>query len=609
MRKSILYWFGFCLFGFFWMLPVPAAAQAERPAALVIEGGTLLDGKGGPPVSDALLIIRGNKFETVSRKGQTPIPQDAQVLHADGKFILPGLIDAHLHYSGILAELLLAHGITSAFDIGGRGIYHIARREAIARGRIAGPRLFIVVESLLGPVAPGRVVYGTYGRQAGTVNTEKALAIVRNAIANKADAINIRRGIPQAAFEAAVAEAHQAGLPVIAQPIGLEVYGREAVLAGADILEHASGINISIAKDPSKWKNWGLAEDDSLDPTPWTEMDDAKAKDMIRLLVDRNVHLEPDLVAEGRGLHRQQAQWKLEDYELLSNPSLGYIPESTRQKWMLNYTHFAELEPDQLKLVREGFQIMTQFIGDFAKAGGKVMTGTDTSYLGWVVPGIGIHREMELLVEAGLTPMQAIQAATRNPAAGYRVLDKIGTIEAGKLADVVILAGDPLRDIRNTQKIESVVKDGKVVDRTYHRWLTDPFEGDFVEAPDWVDGLKAATAAGTRTIAGLSDPHWEFGQPCPGIESLSPTVTPEGSSTLIVTIQGINFTKKSVVYWGERPIPSQLISETELKTTVDAGLLARAGVFPITVRNPGPFLLQPKWGSVSNRAYFLVNFK
>ena len=124
-----------------------SALQTDQPATLVIEGGTLIDGNGGAPLPDALIIVQGNRIKSVSRKGQASYTAGAQVLRADGKFILPGLIDAHVHYSGFLAELLLCHGVTSVFDIGGRGPLHKVRREAIARGRVFGPRLFVVVES------------------------------------------------------------------------------------------------------------------------------------------------------------------------------------------------------------------------------------------------------------------------------------------------------------------------------------------------------------------------------------------------------------------------------------------------------------------------------
>ena len=586
------------------------AQQGEQPATLVIEGGTLIDGNGGKPVQDALIVIREKKFEVVSRKNQTPCPSGAHVLRADGKYLLPGLIDAHVHYSGFLAELLLAHGVTSVFDIGGRGPTHTVRREAIAQGRILGPGIFVVVESLLGPTKPGRVVYTRErGRQDRTLFVEEAREVVKRAVAGGADVINIRRGLTQEVFQAAVAEAHRAGLPVVAQPIGPTVYGREAVLAGADILEHASGINISIARDPSKWQGWGEVELHSLDPRPFADMDEGKAADLIKLMVERNTYLEPDLIAQGRGLHRQRNQWESQDYELLHQPDLAYIPEGTRHKWMSNYTEFDEWGPAEQEQLKRGFQNMQRFIGQIARAGGKVMSGTDTSAGGWAVAGIGLHREMELLVEVGLTPMETIMATTRNPAEGYRVLDRVGTIEAGKLANMVILNADPLQDIRNVQKIEWVIKEGKLIDRTYHRWFTDSFEGVGVEAPEWVEALKRATMEGIRAVAGLTDPTWAFGQPCPGIESISPIMVTEGGPTLTVNIKGVNFTKKSVVFFGGRPIPAQLVSETELEVTVGARSIAQAGVFPILVRNPGPHLSQPQWGSTSNRAYLAVRLR
>lgn len=576
----------------------------------MIEGGTLIDGNGGRPVPDALIVIRENRIEAVSRRGHVRYPADAQVLQADGKFILPGLLDAHVHYSGFLAELLLAHGVTSVFDIGGRGPVHTLRREAIARGRVVGPRLFIAVESLLAPPKPGRVAYTRErGRQDRPLTVEEAREAVKRAIAGGADLINIRRGLSRDVFEAAVAEAHQAGLPVVAQPIGPAVYGREAVLAGADILEHAAGINISVAKEPSKWEGWGEIELHSLDPRPFADLDEEKASELIDLMVRRNTYLEPDLVAQGRGLHRQRREWELEDYELLQQPDLAYIPEGTRHKWMSNYTEFDAWEARDREQLKKGFENMQRFIGRFARAGGKVMAGTDTSAVGWAVAGVGLHREMELLVEAGLTPMETILAATRNTAEGYRVLDRVGTVEAGKLGDLVIVGADPLVEIRNVRKIEWVIKDGKVIDRAYHRWFTDPFEGGGVEALEWVEALKRATMEGVRTVAGLTDPTWAFGQPCPGIESISPMMVTEGGPALTLTIRGVNFTKKSVVYFSGRPIPAELVNETEMKATIGAHLIARAGIFPITVRNPGPQLSQPQWGSTSNRVYLAVSLR
>ena len=146
MRRPSRY---FCLLFFFWIAPVAAVAQTEQPAKLVIEGGTLIDGNGGEPVGDALIVIRGNRIETVSQNGQARYPVGARVLHADGKFILPGLMDAHTHYAGWMPELFLAHGVTTIFSIGSGGEWAVAHREAIDRGKIPGPRTFVAAGNVL----------------------------------------------------------------------------------------------------------------------------------------------------------------------------------------------------------------------------------------------------------------------------------------------------------------------------------------------------------------------------------------------------------------------------------------------------------------------------
>ncbi len=607
MRRPARYSFAFCLFLFFCITPVTAVAQTEQPPALVIEGGTLIDGNGGEPVRDALIVIRGNKIETVSRRGQVSYPAGARVIQADGKFILPGLIDAHTHYAGWMPELFLAHGVTTVFSIGSGGEWAIAHREAIDRGKIPGPRTFVAAGNVLETWEAGSAPMS--GSQVARV-TEKARAAAKRVIALGADMVNVQRGLPVEAWKAIVEEAHRAGLPVVGQPIGPWVYAREAVLAGVDILEHAAGVGYAIVKDPSQWRDFGKIEVHSLDPTPYADMDEAKAAEMIRLLVERNVYLEPDFIAMGRGFHKERARFELEDYRLFQNPDLSYIPVPNRQRIMKTYREFDGLQPEERDRRRKGYQNMLRFIGQFVRAGGKVMAGTDTS--GWAVPGLGLHHELELLVEeAGLSPMEAIVAATRTPAEGFRQLDKVGTIEAGKLADLVIVNEDPLQNIRNIniQKIEWVIKNGEVMDRTYHAWFQNPLPRGDVEGRDWVAALKRRTQEGIRTRSGLQDPTWAFGQPTPGIESISPAMVTEGDPTLTLTIRGVNFTEQSLVLFDDQPVPARMVSETELSVSIDTDLLLRVGTFPIIVRNPG-FQQQPQWGGgSSNRAHLLVNFR
>lgn len=369
-------------------------------------------------------------------------------------------------------------------------------------------------------------------------------------------------------------------------------------------------MSYSIVRDPSRWKGSGNRELDSLDVRPYAEMDQAKAADLIKLMVDRHTYLEPDMVAQGRGLHLQSEKWEAEDRKLLSDPELAYIPEGVKAKWLDNYTELRQWLADDREQLKNGFANYQKFIGTFVLAGGTVLAGDDVSYSGWAVPGIGLLRELELMVEAGLTPMQAIMAATRNPAEAYRVLDRLGTVEPGKFADLLVIDDDPLANIRNVQKIALVIKDGKTVERAYHCDFKDPFAGDVLQsAPDWYAGLERNTQKGIRTIAGLTDPTSAFGQPCPGIWSLTPQITDEGGPSLTLTIKGVNFTSKSAVYWGGKPIPATRASETEMHASIDRLLIAQAGIFPVQVKNPGPSLSQPRWGDTSNPGFFIVNVK
>ncbi len=609
MRSFAISLLSFCLFLSFCLVSIETAAQTQQqqPPVLVIEGGTLIDGNGGTPVRDAVIIIRGNRIETVSRKGEVSYPAGARVLQADGKYILPGLMDAHCHYQWWMPELLLNHGVTSVALVGG-GNWSFAQREAIDRGKLPGPRLFVHGGTIRNAWRPGLVMIGR------PIDTpEKAREAVRRAIATNPADINLMRGVSFEVYQAAVEEIHKAGLPVVAQPIGPTVYAREAILAGVDILEHAAGVGVSIAKYPSQWTSYGEVEEHSIDPIPFVDMDDGKAAELIQLMVDRNVYVEPDLIAVGRGFQKNRREYELQDYRIYENPDLAYVPEFRRWKELRTYREFDTLEPAEWERRNKAYQNMVRFMTMYVAAGGKLLAGTDTS--SWAVPGIGMHHELDILVEeVGMTPMQAILSATRNPAEAWRVLDRQGTIEAGKLADVLIVNADPLQNIGNLQKIEWVIKDGKLIDRTYHAWFDSPlknFYGGMVEGLDWFAALKRQTQQGIRYRAGLTDegPVWSFGQPTPGIESLSPSMVTEGDPALSLTIRGVNFTDRSLVFFNGRSVPTRLVSGEQLQAAIDAGLIARAGTFSVIVKNPG-FPQQPQWGGdTSNTAHILVNFR
>lgn len=602
---AIVFSFAFLFCALFFPAMSPVWGQTGE-SVIVIEGGTLIDGNGGQPVADSVIVIRGNKIESVSRKGQATPPAGATVIKADGKFIVPGLMDAHVHYADYMGELFLNNGVTGAFEIGGGEQLGLALKKAIDHGKVVGPRVYVAVGSLAGAeisAVQGRT--GLEGPLSGrqVINTaEQARQVSKRFIEAGADMIKVHRGPPMEVYQAAIEEAHKAGLPAVVQPLGPTVYARQAILAGADIIEHAAGVGYDVAKDPAKWKGWGNIEAHSVDPSDWSDMDDAKAAEMIQLLIQHNVRLEPDFVCQGRGVftsREDRNKFELQDYRLLANPSLAYLSDTRRLKWLRNYYEFDDLDPKVAEIRRQGMLNYLRFIGMFNKAGGKVLTGTDTP--GWAVAGLGLHHEFEMMIKAGLTPMQVIMATTRNVADAFRVLKKVGTIEQGKLADLVVVNDDPLKDISNLQKIAVVIKDGKVIDRTYNRWFDTPFHGASVQGLSWAVALKKQSLQ--------VDPTWAFGWPPVGIESMSPVIVTEGDPTQTVTLKGVNFTPVSVAYVNGEPAPTKFVSNSELKVTLDKDLLARAATLTITVRHPEP-LQRPEWGNgISNKALLLVDFR
>ena len=186
-----------------------------------------------------------------------------------------------------------------------------------------------------------------------------------------------------------------------------------------------------------------------------------------------------------------------------------------------------------------------------------------------------------------------------------------GSIEAGKLADLVIVNEDPLQDIRNLQKIDTVVFNGKPIERGPHAWYADPFLSDIEYAPVdswlWVVALKQATF---REGPGSGGPALDpIESPQPAIETISPTVVTEGSPSLSLSLKGFNFVRRTRVYFDGRSVPFRRVSPTELQVTLDPALLRAPGKFDIVVKNPEP-VANPSWGNgTSNTAYLLVNYK
>jgi len=597
----------------------PALAQQQQ--ALVIQGGTLIDGNGGAPVPNSVIVIEGDRIAAVGRQGQVQIPAGAQVINAAGKWVTPGLIDAKSNWNWPYGEAYLRWGVTSAMVTGTRNDTGIADRDAVAHGVYPAPRLYQGVINLRGGGPDGKRP-DTYVPGAGqrvAHSPDEARALARSNLEGGADFLGTNDGDgPPELFAAYADEAHKAGKAVVMRCVGPATRGRECVLAGADIMVHTGEIGDQIAKDPDKWKTYI-----ALPPDAYCDIDPAREKEFIQFLLQHpNTALEPDMMATDRGFPSMWKRVQQEDQEFFSDPVLRtYYPAYQMQHTLDNVKDPSTyLTPAQIEHRACGYKNHAQFLHDFTAAGGHIVAASDIFQS---PPGLGVHQEMAVFQDdVKMPPMKVLQAATKWVADHFRIKD-IGTVEAGKLADLDIVTADPLTDIKNMRKIDTVIKDGKVVDRNYHPWYkgwlfaNDPQRreaDDVVEGAAWAAALKRATfrpgGGGNEDITGaaaqlaIPDP---FAAPTPGIESIFPHTVIQGSSGQTVDIKGFNFVKRSVVYVDGTAVPTEVVSRTEIKATLDPNVFADAGNRVVVVKNPEP-LNAPEWGEKSNMAHVLVPF-
>ena len=598
---------------FFSLSPV----HSQQPAALVIEGGTLIDGNGGTPIRDSVIIIEGNKITSVSRKGQGSYPANAWIIKADGKYVLPGLFDSQNSYSWYFGEAMLNHGITSTIDVGTTGETAVPYRDAVFHGKARGPRAFTGVSRL--SANPNALV--STGLENPLTHTrvpksaEETRQFVRAWIAAGADYILTYDGaLPMEDYQAAFDEANKAGKPVFTRAYGPVLFPKDAALLGAANLPHSAGIGIAVTRDPSKFKQ---GRDDRNELDRYAEMDDQKARDLIQVLVTHHVALVPTFMINFPGYPKDWDQFAAEARTLFANPELlAYYPPSAVQSALRSYIRIDQGALRERRM--KGYQNAMRFHKMFVDAGGHLVISGNTND-SWA-PGLDLHQEMQVMAEAGLTPMQIIMGATKYPAEMLRKQNLLGTVEAGKLADVILVDADPLQDIRNLDKINTVIQDGKVVELGYHANYSSPFSNVAagtvsVEGLPWAVAMKKATrgAEGGPQLASEggapADPMYS---PQPAIETMNPIIVTQGDSA-VVTLTGFNFVRRSAVYFKGQLVPFRAVSSTEIQVTLDGETLREAGRFDLVVKNPeplDPFYVRSMWGNgTSNIGHLIVNYK
>jgi imidazolonepropionase-like amidohydrolase len=462
------------------LLPLPAGLAAE-PTPLVFTHVTVIDATGRPPLPNRTVIVAGNRIQAIGETGRLRTPRGAKVVAASGKFMIPGLWDMHVHFRGGAAlipgneswlSLFVANGITGVREMGGDIAPSVFQwRAEIASGARFGPRILTS-----GPKVDGPSPFweGSFA----VTDAQSARDAVRKLKSMGADFVKIYApGFPRETFSALMDEAKQQNLSV-AGHLPLDTHTvRESIDAGVKCIEHLDYYVLpgcSRSEQQIRDKYAGL---ESLFRQAET-FDSDWARDLIARMVQHGVWVTPTLAAAPL----TQTAGHI-DYD--RDPRRRYIFPGIWRTWdpkSGGRAAFPEADQKLWERIREQSKVLLKML----QAGGVgLLAGSDSGASNnFTFPGWTLHRELELMVESGLTPMQALQTATYNPARYLGELDRAGTVEAGKAADLVLLNANPLTDIRNIEETEAVVLTGKLLTRADLDKLLD-------------DVAKAAASAGT----------------------------------------------------------------------------------------------------------------
>ena len=445
--------------GLFVAITIGAAGREQALAlesTLVFSHVNIVDTTGGPLQSDMTVILKGERIAQIARSGTLHIPHQAQVVDARGKFLIPGLWDMHVHTvfgdwlpraENITLPLFVANGVTGVRDMGGDLEVLKQWRTQIAAGTLLGPRLYIAGPMLDGPTP-------RFPSSAPVANAADGRKVVNDLKVQGVDFIKIQSLIPRDGYFAAAEQAKKVGLTFVGH-VPDAVRASEASSAGQKSIEHFTGI----FEGCSTIEDQLIAGPKSLGQNVST-YDAGRAKALIALMAKNQTWQVPTLVWE-------RGQWLIDDIDLSHDPLTKYAPAAWRERTWPMFTRdiLKDMDTDPLPVRKRFVQMELDMTLAMVRAGVPFMAGTDTAAGVHVFPGFSLHDELALFVKAGLTPLQALQTATRNPALFMGRSADMGSVEAHKLADLVLLDANPLEDIGNTRKINAVVLAGRYLSR------------------------------------------------------------------------------------------------------------------------------------------------
>ncbi len=543
--------------------------MAEK--ALVVQGGQLIDGTGRPPIDNCVIVIQAGRFQAVGRSGEVAIPADAQVIDVKGKTVLPGFIDGHGHLEDFHGELYLHLGITTcaSIELYQDGPWTLAQKQGTDLGKIRGPRIWM----------SGRAIgaLGT-GHDAPTSRTFRDNIIVttpeeaRKAVQRKkelgCDILKVNEFLSMDLVKVAVDEAHRLDMPVTAH--SWDVIG--SVEAGVDAIEHIWSVGYSsILYAPSRRKLaedrlGGRIEQELAGSYYQTENYD----EVIGAMVEHQVAWTPTIAKWLRPLSPSAKRFRERENEILNDPNAD-LPAAVRTVTDNAYDKlFKRYTPEQLERAKIGYEKANEFIRRFDQAGGILKEGSDPPR---GMAALLMHQALAMDVDAGVSPMKAIQAATLNVAMTFRKDKDYGSVERGKVADLSIVEGDPLQDIWMTQNVKMVIMDGKVVDIKFKKYK-NPI------------------------------PSFYAYQNLPLDLQILPLFLIEGSGPTVMKVrgQGGMWPFHKVMLNGEE-LPTSFNSKNEVEAIISPETIPKAGIYFVTLKCEGEVLPE------SHRAHLVVGFK
>jgi len=435
---------------------------------------TVIDGTGAPPKPDMTVVITGYRIAEIAKTTTVGSPRFSRTIDATGSYVIPGLWDMHSHPDDPelwpsnpppldkekLLTLLIANGVTGIRDMGGELKLLQDWRIRVGYGTMIGPHIYACGPLLDGPnpMWPGSLPISTaeQGRQA-----------VRDLKKQRADFIKVYSLLPRDAYFAIADEAKKLKIPFSGH-VPDSVTPEEASDAGQASEEHLLQIVESCSDREAVKKKMdqlrvsgasAVERRKAYVETTLATFDAKKGDALFAKFVKNNTWITPTAIVWQNNASFEEDAPKYAD-------RMKYLPRYIREYWdPKNNAHLKNRSPERIAAEKLLVKKYLEIIGSMQRAGVKLMTGSDFGANPLLFPGWGVHDEMALFVKAGLTPMEAIQAATRNPAQFLGLDRSVGTIEKGKLADLVLLDANPLEDINNTRKINSVIFQGRMMDR------------------------------------------------------------------------------------------------------------------------------------------------